>query len=77
MEVIKRDKSREKVKLDKILSRVKRQCYGLDMNFVEPMEVAKKVIHGLYDGITSVELDVLAAETAASLTPTHPDYSIS
>jgi ribonucleoside-diphosphate reductase alpha chain len=76
MEVIKRDKSREKVKLDKILSRVKRQCYGLDMNFVEPMEVAKKVIHGLYDGITSVELDVLAAETAASLTPTHPDYSI-
>jgi ribonucleoside-diphosphate reductase alpha chain len=46
------------------------------MNFVEPMEVAKKVIHGLYDGITSVELDVLAAETAASLTPTHPDYSI-
>lgn len=76
MEVIKRDGSRERVKLDKILSRVKRQCYGLDMNFVEPMEVAKKVIHGLYDGITSVELDVLAAETSASLTPTHPDYSI-
>jgi len=76
MEVIKRDGSRERVKLDKILSRVKRQCYGLDMNFLEPMEVAKKVIHGLYDGITSNELDTLAAETAASLTPTHPDYSI-
>lgn len=76
MEVIKRDGSRERVKLDKILSRVKRQCYGLDIDFLEPMEVAKKVIHGLYDGITSNELDTLAAETAASLTPTHPDYSI-
>jgi ribonucleotide reductase alpha subunit len=40
------------------------------------MEIAKKVIHGLYDGISSVELDTLAAETAAALTPTHPDYSI-
>lgn len=76
MEVIKRDGARERVKLDKILNRVKKQCYGLNMDYVEPMEIAKKVIHGLYDGITSVELDVLAAETAAALTPTHPDYSI-
>jgi ribonucleoside-diphosphate reductase alpha chain len=76
MEVIKRNGSRERVKLDKILNRVKKQCYGLNMDYVEPMEIAKKVIHGLYDGITSVELDVLAAETAAALTPTHPDYSI-
>ncbi len=76
MEVIKRDGSREKVKLDKILNRVKKQCYGLNMDYIEPMEIAKKVIHGLYDGITSVELDTLAAETSAALTPTHPDYSI-
>lgn len=76
MEVIKRDGSKEKVKLDKILSRVKKQCYGLDMDYIEPMEIAKKVINGLYDGISSIELDVLAAETAAALTPTHPDYSI-
>ena len=76
MEVVKRDGSRERVKLDKILSRVKKQCYGLNMDYIEPMEIAKKVIHGLYDGITSVELDVLAAETSAALTPTHPDYSI-
>lgn len=76
MEVIKRDGSRERVKLDKILNRVKKQSYGLNMDYVEPMEIAKKVIHGLYDGISSVELDVLAAETAAALTPTHPDYSI-
>ena len=76
MEVIKRNGSKEKVKLDKILNRVKKQCYGLNMDYIEPMEIAKKVIHGLYDGISSVELDVLAAETAAALTPTHPDYSI-
>jgi ribonucleoside-diphosphate reductase alpha chain len=76
MEVIKRDGSRERVKLDKILNRVKKQCYGLNMDYIEPMEIAKKVIHGLYDGITSIELDTLAAETSAALTPTHPDYSI-
>ena len=76
MEVIKRDGSRERVKLDKILNRVKKQSYGLNMDYIEPMEIAKKVIHGLYDGITSIELDTLAAETAAALTPTHPDYSI-
>jgi len=76
MEVIKRDGSKEKVKLDKILNRIKKQCYGLNMDYIEPMEIAKKVINGLYDGISSVELDVLAAETAASLTPTHPDYSL-
>jgi ribonucleoside-diphosphate reductase alpha chain len=76
MEVIKRDGSRERVKLDKILNRVKKQCYGLNMDYVEPMEIAKKVIHGLYDGITSIELDTLSAETAAALIPTHPDYSI-
>jgi len=76
MEVIKRNGTKEKVKLDKILNRIKKQCYGLNMDYIEPMEIAKKVIHGLYDGISSVELDVLAAETSAALTPTHPDYSI-
>lgn len=76
MEVVKRDGSRERVKLDKILNRVKKQCYGLNMDYIEPMEIAKKVISGLYDGISSVELDTLAAETSAALTPTHPDYSI-
>jgi ribonucleoside-diphosphate reductase alpha chain len=76
MEVIKRNGTKEKVKLDKILNRIKKQCYGLNMDYIEPMEIAKKVIHGLYDGISSVELDVLAAETYAALTPTHPDYSI-
>jgi ribonucleoside-diphosphate reductase subunit M1 len=34
-----------------------------------------KVIAGVYSGVTTVELDTLAAETAASLTTKHPDYA--
>ncbi len=76
MIVIKRDGSEEVVKFDKISSRIKKQTYGLDQDYVEYMEVAKKVIAGVYDGVTTRELDSLAAETAASLTRIHPDYSI-
>jgi len=76
MYVIKRDGRRESVKFDKITARVEKLCYGLDLNFVEPIDVAKKVIDGLYDGVTTEELDRLAAETAASLTTRHPDYAI-
>ena len=76
MKVIKRNGSEEIVKFDKISARLKKQTYGLDANYVDYMEVAKKVISGVYDGVTSRELDTLAAETAASLTRIHPDYSI-
>src|SRR5690606_23795240 len=57
-------------------ARIERLCYGLDMNYVDPIEVARKVIDGLYDGVTTIELNNLAAETAASLTVKHPDYAI-
>lgn len=76
MRVIKRNGADELVKFDKISSRVKKQTYDLDRDYVDAMEVSKKVISGLYDGVTSKELDKLAAETAASLTRIHPDYSI-
>jgi ribonucleoside-diphosphate reductase alpha chain len=76
MRVIKRNGTDELVKFDKISSRVKKQTYDLDRDYVDAMEVSKKVISGLYDGVTSKELDKLAAETAASLTRIHPDYSI-
>lgn len=76
MYVIKRDGRRESVKFDKITARIERLCYGLDLNYVEPIDVAKKVIDGLYDGVTTIELDHLAAEIAASLTTKHPDYAI-
>jgi ribonucleoside-diphosphate reductase alpha chain len=76
MLVIKRDGRRESVKFDKVTARIEKLCYGLHMDFVSPIEVAKKVIDGIYDGVTTVELDNLAAETAASLTTKHPDYAI-
>ncbi|TGE09483.1 ribonucleoside-diphosphate reductase subunit alpha [Hymenobacter fodinae] len=76
MLVIKRDGRRESVKFDKVTARIEKLCYGLNQNFISPIEVAKKVIDGIYDGVTTVELDNLAAETAASLTTKHPDYAI-
>lgn len=76
MQVIKRDGSSEPLKFDKISMRVKKQTYGLNSDFVDHMEVSKKVIAGVYDGISSRQLDELAAETAASMTDRHPDYSI-
>ena len=76
MLVIKRDGRRESVKFDKVTARIEKLCYGLNENYVSPIEVAKKVIDGIYDGVTTVELDNLAAETAASLTTKHPDYAI-
>lgn len=76
MLVLKRDGRRESVKFDKVTARIEKLCYGLNMLYVSPIEVAKKVIDGIYDGVTTVELDNLAAETAASLTTKHPDYAI-
>lgn len=76
MQVIKRDGKKESVKFDKITARIEKLCYGLDRRFVNSIDVAKKVIEGLYDGVTTTELDNLAAETAASLTVKHPDYAL-
>ncbi len=76
MYVIKRDGRRESVKFDKITARIEKLCYGLDADFLQPIEVSKKVVAGIYDGVTTAELDNLAAETAASMTTRHPDYAI-
>ncbi|MDQ3049653.1 MAG: ribonucleoside-diphosphate reductase subunit alpha [Bacteroidota bacterium] len=75
MFVFKRDGKKETVKFDKITSRIQRLCYGLSSH-VEPVQVAIKVIEGLYDGVTTSQLDNLAAETAAALTTKHPDYAL-
>lgn len=75
MQIRKRNGKLEPVKFDKITSRIQKQCYGLNDDFIKPMEVAKKVIDGIYDGVTSTEMDNLAAETAAGLTTLHPDYA--
>ncbi|WP_418497926.1 ribonucleoside-diphosphate reductase subunit alpha [Flagellimonas sp.] len=74
MYVVKRDGRKEPIMFDKITARVRKLCYGLN-NLVDPVKVAMRVIEGLYDGVTTSELDNLAAEIAATMTTTHPDYA--
>jgi ribonucleoside-diphosphate reductase alpha chain len=76
MQVIKRDGSREPLKFDKISNRIRKMTYGLNSDFIDVLEISQKVIAGIFDGITTEALDNLAAETAASLVPRHPDYSL-
>lgn len=75
MQVIKRSGKSEDVSFDKITARVKKLCYNLDTRYVNYIEISKKVIQGLYDGVTTTELDNLAAETAATMAADHPDYA--
>ena len=74
MNVVKRDGRKEPIIFDKITARVRKLCYGLN-DLVDPVRVAMRVIEGLYDGVTTSELDNLAAEIAATMTTTHPDYA--
>jgi len=74
MYVLKRDGRREPVQFDKITARIKKLCYGLH-DAVDPAKVAMRVIEGVYDGVTTTELDNLAAEVAATNAVTHPDYA--
>ena len=75
MYVVKRDQRKEAVKFDKITARIIKMCYGLDP-LVSPEAVAMKVIEGLFDGVTTTQLDNLAAEVAAAKTIDHPDYAL-
>ncbi len=74
MYVVKRDGRKEPIMFDKITSRVRKMCYGLN-SLVDPVKISMRVIEGLYDGVTTSELDNLAAEVAATMTTTHPDYA--
>lgn len=75
MNVVKRDGRRVPVQFDKISSRLEKLAYGLDTKHVHPSAITQKIISGVYDGVTTVELDNLAAETAAYMTTIHPDYA--
>ncbi|TAE18439.1 MAG: ribonucleoside-diphosphate reductase subunit alpha [Bacteroidetes bacterium] len=75
MHVIKRDGRKEPVKFDKITDRIEKLCYSLNRQYVDPVQVAMKVINGLYDGVTTAQLDTLAAEICATMTTIHPDYA--
>ena len=74
MHVVKRDGRREPVQFDKITARIKKLCYGLH-DSVDPVKIAMRVIEGVYDGVTTTELDNLAAEVAATNAVSHPDYA--
>ena len=74
MFVVKRDGHKEPIMFDKITARVKKLCYDLNP-LVDPVRVAMRVIEGLYDGVTTSELDNLASEIAATMTTSHPDYA--
>ncbi|MFQ3327033.1 MAG: ribonucleoside-diphosphate reductase alpha chain, partial [Salibacteraceae bacterium] len=74
MFVVKRDGHTEPIMFDKITARIRKLNYGLNP-LVDPVRVAMRVIEGLYDGVTTTELDTLAAEIAATMTTSHPDYA--
>jgi len=76
MYVYTRSGEKEPIKFDKITQRIENLCFGLNKDYVDPMVIAKKVIEGIFDGITTRELDQLAAETAAYMSTLHPDYSV-
>eukprot|EP00092_Neocalanus_flemingeri_P039187 GFUD01042650.1.p1 GENE.GFUD01042650.1~~GFUD01042650.1.p1 ORF type:complete len:814 (+),score=212.28 GFUD01042650.1:563-3004(+) len=76
MVVLKRDGREEIIHFDKITSRIEKLCYGLESDYIDPTSITLKVISGLYPGVTTVELDNLAAEIAATMTTKHPDYAI-
>ncbi|GMI47215.1 hypothetical protein TrCOL_g5670 [Triparma columacea] len=74
MQILKRDGSSVPVKFDKITSRISKLCYGLNPDYVDPVAVAQKVVSGVYPGVTTAELDELAAQTCAYQATQHPDF---
>ena len=75
MKVLKRSGSLEEMKYDKITRRISALCGDLNLDYIDPTLITLKVTQGIYDGISTTELDTLAAETAASMTTVHPDYA--
>ena len=75
MFVTTRSGQKEAVQFDKITHRIQKLTYGLDTIFIDPIEITQKTIQGIFDGITTEELDNLSAEIAAYMSGSHPDYS--
>ncbi|CAR27083.1 ZYRO0C08514p [Zygosaccharomyces rouxii] len=75
MFVYKRDGRKEPVRFDKITARISKLCYGLDPSHIDAVKITQRIISGVYEGVTTVELDNLAAETCAYMTTVHPDYA--
>mgnify|MGYP002803533650 FL=1 len=75
MFVVKRDGRSQEVKFDNITQRIRNLCDGLDPRFIDPVPVTQKVVEGFYNGITTAQIDTLAAETCAYMSQKHPDFS--
>jgi len=75
MYIVKRDGRQEEVKFDNITRRIRAVCDGLDPKYVDPVSITQKVVEGFYTGITTSEIDTLAAETCAYMSQRHPDFS--
>lgn len=77
MLVEKRDGSFEPVQYDKITERIENVRINIDppLQNVESDKVAQKTIQGVIDKITTVQLDILAAEISASMSTIHIEYS--
>lgn len=75
MYVVKRDGQKQEVRFDNITKRIRTLCEGLDTRFVDPVPITQKVVEGFYSGITTAEVDTLAAETCAYMSQKHPDFS--
>jgi len=75
MYVLKRNGERQEVKFDNITKRIRNLCEGLDAKFVDPVAITQKVVEGFYNGVTTAEIDTLAAETCAYMSQRHPDFS--
>jgi len=74
--IVKRDGRKEEVKFDNITKRIRALCDGLDSKFIDPIPITQKVIEGFFNGISTQEIDTLAAETCAYMSQRHPDFSI-
>merc|ERR1719166_960592 len=73
--VVKRNGEHQEVKFDNITKRIRALCEGLDAKYVDPVPITQKVIEGFYQGISTSEIDTLAAETCAYMSQRHPDFS--
>eukprot|EP00406_Dinophysis_acuminata_P052621 CAMPEP_0179309994 /NCGR_PEP_ID=MMETSP0797-20121207/51937_1 /TAXON_ID=47934 /ORGANISM="Dinophysis acuminata, Strain DAEP01" /LENGTH=93 /DNA_ID=CAMNT_0021019713 /DNA_START=60 /DNA_END=338 /DNA_ORIENTATION=+ len=75
MYIVKRDGRRETVKFDNITKRIQALCDGLDQKYINPVAITQKVVQGLFNGITTSDIDTLVAETCAYMSQNHPDFS--
>ncbi|KAI6184929.1 Ribonucleoside-diphosphate reductase [Aphelenchoides bicaudatus] len=76
MHVIKRDGRHQRVYLDKITARVESLCYGLDRRYVDPLSITINIVKGIFDGITTAQLDEYTANYASTLAAEHPDFAV-